>query len=86
MWVEEYMKLPDGFLEKSGKVVKLECTLYGAKQAGRQWSAFFYKTLTCRQVWHGAEARECVKSCSVLIMASSPLKVAGSWSDSWSGL
>ena len=32
---EVYMNLSDGCEERSGKVVKLECSPYGVKQAGR---------------------------------------------------
>ena len=43
--VEVYTKLFDGRREKSGKVVKLECTSFAVKQAGRQWSALLCNTL-----------------------------------------
>ena len=32
-----FMKLPDGCGDKSGKVVKLNKSVYGLKQAGRRW-------------------------------------------------
>ena len=32
------MKLPDGCGDKSGKVVKLNKSVYGLKQAGRRWA------------------------------------------------
>ena len=43
--VEVYMKFFHGCRERSNKVVKLEHTLCGVKQAGRQWSVFLCKTL-----------------------------------------
>ena len=33
-----FMKLPDGCGDKSGKVVKLNKSVYGPKQAGRRWA------------------------------------------------
>ena len=33
-----FMKLPDGCRDKSGKVVKLNKSVYGLKQAGRRWA------------------------------------------------
>ena len=33
-----FMKLPDGYGDKSGKVVKLNKSVYGLKQAGRRWA------------------------------------------------
>ena len=33
-----FMKLPDGCGDKSGKVVKLNKSVYGLKQAGRRWA------------------------------------------------
>ena len=32
------MKPPDGYGDKSGKVVKLNKSVYGLKQAGRRWA------------------------------------------------
>ena len=43
--VEVYMKLPGGYGEMSGKVLKLEHALYEVKQIGRQRSALLCKTL-----------------------------------------
>ena len=43
--VEVYMKLRLGCGERSGRGMKLERRLYGVKQAGRQRSALFCKTL-----------------------------------------
>ena len=39
------MKLYGSCGKKSDRAVKLECTLHGVKQAGRQWSALLCKTL-----------------------------------------
>ena len=39
-----YMKPSYGCGERTGKVVKLDRTLYGIKQAGRQWSAVLCQT------------------------------------------
>ena len=33
-----FMKLPDGCGDKSGKIVKLDKSLYGLKQSGRRWA------------------------------------------------
>ena len=33
-----FMKLPDGCGDRSGKVVKLNKSVYGLKQAGRRWA------------------------------------------------
>ena len=33
-----FMKLPDGYGDKSGKVVRLNKSVYGLKQAGRRWA------------------------------------------------
>lgn len=41
---EVWFRLPDGCAEFSGKVVRLNMSLYGLKQASRQWN----KTLTAR--------------------------------------
>jgi hypothetical protein len=45
---EIYMLQPDGFIEKGnqGKVCKLNRSIYGLKQASRQWNILFDNAIT----------------------------------------
>ena len=43
---EIYMLQPDGFVEDEGKVCKLQKSIYGLKQASRQWYLKFDKVIT----------------------------------------
>ena len=43
--IDDYMKLPYGCGERTGKLVKLHHALYVIKQFGRQWSAVLRQTL-----------------------------------------
>ena len=54
------MKVPYGCGERTGKVVKLDCTLYGIKQAGRQWSAFLCQPLVDEHGMERYRADPCV--------------------------
>ena len=42
---EIYMKLPDGCGDMSGKIVRLNRSLYGLKQGGRQWAGLLVETV-----------------------------------------
>ena len=42
---EIYMKLPRGFNDRSGQVLKLHWAIYGLKQVGRAWYNWLRKTL-----------------------------------------
>ena len=39
------MKLPDGCGDMSGKIVRLNRSLYGLKQRGRQWAGLLVETV-----------------------------------------
>ena len=43
-----FMKLPDGCGDKSGKVVKLNKSVYGLKQAGRRWAMHLGDVIVCK--------------------------------------
>ena len=43
-----FMKLPDGYGDKSGKVVKLSEPVYGLKQAGRRWAMHLGDAIVCK--------------------------------------
>ena len=45
MDTDVFMQMPEGCKEMTGRVVKLEKSVYGIKQAGRQWSRLLCKTL-----------------------------------------
>ena len=40
-----YMKLPNGFGDMPGKIVRLNRSLYGLKQSGRQWAGLLVETV-----------------------------------------
>ena len=42
---EIYMKLPDGCGDVSRKIVRLNRSLYGLKQSGRQWAGLLVETV-----------------------------------------
>ena len=42
---EIYMKLPGGCGDMSGKIVRLNRSLYGLKQSGRQWAGLLVETV-----------------------------------------
>ena len=42
---EIYMKLPDGCGDMSGRIVRLNRSLYGLKQSGRQWAGLVVETV-----------------------------------------
>jgi len=41
-----YMKQPEGFNDRTGRICQLIKTLYGLKQAGREWNIKFNSKLT----------------------------------------
>ena len=43
---EVYMKLPEGFDDNRQKACKLRKSIYGLKQASRQWYIKFHKVIT----------------------------------------
>ena len=54
------MKLPYGYGERAGKVVKLDRALYGIKQAERQWSAVLCQPLEEEHGMEQCRADPCV--------------------------
>jgi len=59
---EIYMKVPDGLTEKYGsgrKFWRLRKTLYGLKQAGRQWKKCLHQVMTKLGFTH-AMANDCL--------------------------
>ena len=55
-----YMKLPYGYEERAGKVVKLDRALYGIKQAERQWSAVLCQPIEDKHGMEQCRADPCV--------------------------
>ena len=55
-----YMKLPYGYGERTGNVVKLDRALYGIKQAGRQWFDVLCQVLVDEQGMEQCPAHPCV--------------------------
>ena len=54
------MKLPDGCRDKSGKVVKLNKSVYGLKQAGRRWVMHLGGVIVCKVGMEQCKADSCV--------------------------
>ena len=54
------MKLSYGCGERTGKVVKLDCALYGIKQAGSPWAAILCQTLVDGHGMEQCRADPCV--------------------------
>ena len=55
-----FMKLPDGCEDKSGKVVKLNKSVYGLKQAGRRWAMHLDGVIVCKMRMKQCKADPCV--------------------------
>ncbi|CAM9900331.1 unnamed protein product [Sphacelaria rigidula] len=55
-----FMKLPEGCGPLTGSTVRLEKSIYGVKQAGRQWSLLLNKTLMEDAGMQQSKADPCV--------------------------
>ena len=54
------MKLPNGCGDKNGKVVKLNKSVYGLKQAGRSWAMHLGDVIVCKLGMGECKADPCV--------------------------
>ncbi|CAM9586154.1 unnamed protein product, partial [Sphacelaria rigidula] len=79
-----FMKLPEGCDPSTGSTVRLEKSIYGVKQAGRQWSLLLDKTLMEDVKMSRSKADPCVyrleergKVCVILVVHVDDILIGG---------